>query len=232
MSIRISCKQRVSHQCGKACDISVRLAACKRSCTDCRQRASLPWTSEHVLFENMFPCGGIFALFVTIRLFSGSDSHVDSKPTSLIARVVALWTNKRFLSAVNSHVGFQIGKFGTRVAALIAIVIFLCIRLDVVDFGHLGKFWFMICVFSVCWRLQSIGITEKNKLIWPGTFHEKWKWHATMMTMMMMMMGGIFTYGRNTYRYLFRRYSVRTPSSWSSPSPSSWSKLVQPCQSW
>ena len=82
-----------------------------------------------------------------------------------------------------------------------------------VDFGHLGKFWFMICVFSVCWRLQSIGIAEKNKLIWPGPFHEKWKVHATMMTMMMMMMTGIFTYGTNTYRYSFRRYSVRTPSS-------------------
>ena len=109
------------------------------------------------------------------------DSHVDSKPVSLIARVVALWTNKRFLSAVNSHVGFQIGKFGTRVAALIAIVIFLCIRLDLVDFGRLGKFWFIICVFSVCWRLQSIGITEKNKaraISWSGTLQwwQLWWW--------------------------------------------------------
>ena len=34
----------------------------------------------------------------------------------------------------------QTGEFGYRVAALIAIVIFLCIRLDLVDFGHLGKF--------------------------------------------------------------------------------------------
>ena len=69
------------------------------------------------------------------------DSHVDSKPVSLIARVVALWTNKRFLSAVNSHLGFQIEKFGTRLAAVIAIVIFLYIRMDLVDFGHVGKFW-------------------------------------------------------------------------------------------
>ena len=120
----------------------------------------------------MCPCGGIFALFATVRLFSRVDSHVDSKPASLIQKVVPLWTNKRILSAVNSHVGFGIGKFGTREAALIAIVIFLCIRLDLVDFGYLGKFWFMICVFSVCWRLQSIGITEKNKVIWPGPFHE------------------------------------------------------------
>ena len=96
-----------------------------------------PWISVHVPFENMCPCGGIFALFATIRL----SSRVDFKPARLIARVVALWTNKRFLSAVNAQVGFQIGKFGTRVAALIAIVIFLCIRLDLVDFGHLGKFW-------------------------------------------------------------------------------------------
>ena len=92
-----------------------------------------PWRSLHVPFENMCPCGGIFALFATIRL----SSRVDFKP----ARLIALWTNKRFLSAMNAQVGFQIGKFGTRVAALIAIVIFLCIRLDLVDFGHLWKFW-------------------------------------------------------------------------------------------
>ena len=36
--------------------------------------------------------------------------------------------------------GFQIEKFGNRVAALIAIVIFLYIR-NLVDFGHVGKFW-------------------------------------------------------------------------------------------
>ena len=65
---------------------------------------------------------------------------MDSKPVRLIARVVALQTNKRFLSAVNSHMGFQIEKFGTRLAALIAIVIFLYIRMVLVDFGHLGKF--------------------------------------------------------------------------------------------
>ena len=62
------------------------------------------------------------------------------EPVRLIARVVALQTNKRFLSAVNSRVGFQIEKFGTRLAALIAIVIFLYIRMNLVDFGHHGKF--------------------------------------------------------------------------------------------
>ena len=65
-----------------------------------------PWMSEHVPFENMCPCGGIFALFATIRLFSRVESPVDSKPANLIARVVALWTNKRFLPAVNEHVCF------------------------------------------------------------------------------------------------------------------------------
>ena len=52
------------------------------------------WMSDHVPFENMCPCGGIFALFATLRLFSGVDSHVDSNPASLIARVYSLWTNK------------------------------------------------------------------------------------------------------------------------------------------
>ena len=37
-------------------------------------------------------------------------------------------------------------------------------------------------------------------------------WHATMMTMMMMiMLTGILPYGTNTYRYSFCRYSVRHP---------------------
>ena len=37
--------------------------------------------------------------------------------------------------------GFKIEKFGTRLAALIAIVIFLYIRMDLVHFGHLENFW-------------------------------------------------------------------------------------------
>ena len=44
--------------------------------------------------------------------------------------------------------------------------------------------FFMICVFSVCWRLQSIGIIEKNKVIlakaisWSGTLQwwQLWWW--------------------------------------------------------
>ena len=125
-----------------------------------------PWITEHVPFENMCPCEGIFALFATIRLFSRVDLHVDSKTTSLIAGVVALWTNKRFLSAMNSHVGFQIGKFGTRVATLIAFVIFLYIRLDLVDFGHLEKFWksWKVNVMTVMMRTTTTMLRTKMNM--------------------------------------------------------------------
>ena len=85
MNFCISCKQKVSHQRGKACDISVCLSACKRSCTDCRQRDTsrmlqyvfldiisldawivalvttempLPWMCWHVLFEVAPLCEG------------------------------------------------------------------------------------------------------------------------------------------------------------------------------
>ena len=59
---------------------------------------------------------------------------------NLCARVVALLTNKGLLSAVNSKVDFQLVWSVTRIAAVVAVVIFLCIRMDLVDFGHLGKF--------------------------------------------------------------------------------------------
>ena len=177
----------ITTECVDMCSLKWRLCEKKEVQWEQLKGFSHEWVSMCLL--------RIFAPFATIRLFSSVDSHVDSKPASLIARVVALWANKRFVSALNSHVGFQIGKFGSKLQSL-----------------HQFGFWFMICVFSLCWRLQSIGIAEKNKLIWPGPFPEKWKWHATMMTMMMMMMTGIFTYGTNTYRYSFRRYSVRTPS--------------------
>ena len=39
---------------------------------------------------------GQLGVVSTIWLFSRMDLHVDSKHASLIARVVALWTNKRF----------------------------------------------------------------------------------------------------------------------------------------
>ena len=113
--------------------------------------------TETLVMENYCPI---------IRLFSRVDSHVDSKPASLIARVVALWTNKRFLSAVNSHVGFQIGKFGTRVATLIAFVIFLYIRLDLVDFGHLEKFWksWKVNVMTVMMRTTTTMLRTKMNM--------------------------------------------------------------------
>ena len=50
------------------------------------------------------------------------------------------------------------------------------------------------------------------------------------MMMMMMMMTGIFTYGTNTYRYSFRRYSVRTPSSSSSSSARLTEHLIMSCE--
>ena len=58
---------------------------------------------------------------------------MDSKGTSFIARIVELCTNERLLSAVNHHVGFQLGRSVERIATLFAFVIFLDIRMD---FGH------------------------------------------------------------------------------------------------
>ena len=49
-------------------------------------------------------------------------------------------------------------------AALVAFVSFLYIRMDLVEFGHFENFWLLIYVFSVCWGLQSIGITECGDL--------------------------------------------------------------------
>ena len=46
---------------------------------------------------------------------------------------------------MNAHVGFQIGKFGTRVAALIAIVIFL----HQVGCGQLWPSW-KILIYDLC----------------------------------------------------------------------------------
>ena len=65
-------------------------------------------------------------------------SHMDSKGTSFIARIVELCTNERLLSAVNHHVGFQLGRSVERIATLFAFVIFLDIRMDLEVIGHLG----------------------------------------------------------------------------------------------
>ena len=61
---------------------------------------------------------------------------MNSKGTTFIARVVALCTKKRLLSAVSHHVGFQLGRSVERIATLFAFVIFLDNRMDLVDFGH------------------------------------------------------------------------------------------------
>ena len=63
-------------------------------------------------------------------------SRMDSKGTSFIARIVELCTNERLLTAVNHHVGFQLGRSVERIATLVAFVIFLDIRMDLVDLGH------------------------------------------------------------------------------------------------
>ena len=91
-----------------------------------------PWMSEQVLLEITCRCAGILAL----RLFPWVGSHMDSKGTSFFARIVKLCTNKRLLSAVNHHVGFQLGRSVERIATLFAFVIFLDIRMNLVDFGH------------------------------------------------------------------------------------------------
>ena len=62
-----------------------------------------------------------------------------SKGTSFIARIVELCTNERLLSAVNHHVGFQLGRSVERIATLFAFVIFLDVRVDLMDIGHLGR---------------------------------------------------------------------------------------------
>ena len=76
---------------------------------------------------------------------------MDSKGVSCCARVVALCTNKRLLSAVNSHVSFQLGRRITIIAALLATVTPLCRRSKIVDFklaGHLE----MSLLFGGCCR--------------------------------------------------------------------------------
>ena len=133
-----------------------------------RKRLS-PWMSARVPLKIICRCAGIVALFTTKRLFSWVGSHVDSKTTRLVARVVTLWTNKWFFSAVNhrvgsevnslcarvvalwtnkgllstvnSHVSFQLGRCLAWVAALVAIVTFLCRILTIVEFYRAGHFW-------------------------------------------------------------------------------------------
>ena len=74
------------------------------------------------------------------------SSHVDYKDIRYCARVVALCTNKGLLSAVNQHVGFQVGMSVRRVATLATIVIFLCSRRDIVVLGHLRNSRSVFCL--------------------------------------------------------------------------------------
>ena len=67
-------------------------------------------------------------------LVSWMCSHVDSKIASCHARVVALYTKKLFLSAVNPHVPFQLGRSVAWVATLVAIIAFLYIKYKQIEF--------------------------------------------------------------------------------------------------
>ena len=132
---------------------------------------------EHASWGNLPLCRNSRTVCnYTAYLLSLMDSHVASKVASPSARVVALTADKRFLSAMNSHVVFQHGRCVRWEAALVAFVSFLYIRMDLVEFGYLEKFWLMIYVFKVCWGLQLIGIIVKNVVIWPELFCKKWKW--------------------------------------------------------
>ena len=79
---------------------------CRNRGMNCNRMVFFPWMSEQVLLEITHRCAGILALFATIGLFPWVGSHMDSKGTSFIARIVALCRNKRLLSALNHHVGF------------------------------------------------------------------------------------------------------------------------------
>ena len=99
---------------------------------------------------------------------------------SSCAEVVALWTNKRSLSAVNWQVGFQLRRFVKWVAAMVVIVIFLCFKGDMVDFGQ--DFW---SLYSAYVLKASVNLYNwKNKVIWPEPFKEKWRdWKAILITL-------------------------------------------------
>ena len=78
-------------------------------------------------------------------------SLVDSKVISSCARIVALYANKGLLSAVNSHVYFQLGRSFTRETTLVAIVIVLCIKMNLLDVkvvGHLDISLILACASS------------------------------------------------------------------------------------
>ena len=88
-------------------------------------------------------------------------SRVDSEVASCCAVVFALCTNKRLLSAVNQHVGFQMRSFVACVAALVATVGLLLIMMKLMCFLVLGLIvWFVLSLhfhglFQSGWIGQS-----------------------------------------------------------------------------
>ena len=133
-----------------------------------------PWMGPHVAFKIVSYWGRVVTLFAIIRHFSWVSLHVATEVATIIARVVALWTIKRFLSAVNSHVSFQLRWCAEWVAALVALVSFLCLRLNLVNFGHLGKLW---SVYSACAEgLNQLVKLKRKRRFLPEPCYEKWEW--------------------------------------------------------
>ena len=126
--------------------------------------------SSNVYFKVGSCCARVVALWTNKGLLSWMGSRVDSKVASSCAREDALCTNKGFLSAVNSHVSFQLGRSDTWVAALLAIVTFLCRSLKFFRAGHLSILLFLIRVvvamFGDDWWLNSYS---------GGSTCKKWK---------------------------------------------------------
>ena len=59
---------------------------------------------------------------------------------------------------MNSHVSFQLRRFATRIAALVAIVTFLCIIVKLVHFelaGHLEITLLVVCCMYQCFRMSD-----------------------------------------------------------------------------
>ena len=102
-------------------------------------------------------------------------SHVCPKGISSCAREVALCANKGLLSAVNSHMGFQVGRCVAGVAALNAIVTFLCISVNFIHFHLAGHF--EIFLF---WRVLYVTMLWddwQRKSNFEGIVYKKRKWY-------------------------------------------------------
>ena len=137
-------------------------SCCARVVALCTNKGLLPWMGLHVLPKIASLCAGKVTLFAIIWLFSWMCERVHFEFASFFARVVALWTNKGLLSAVNSHVDFQFRRCITREAALVAIVTFLCITMQLVGLqlkGHLENSVYLPCAACnnvLIWLIKEV----------------------------------------------------------------------------